>query len=288
MAYVRRDVSTLTSAERRRFVKAMLELKRRGEYDEFVRIHIEHYVSDGEGGLRTAHMAPSFLPWHRKFLMELEKALRRVDASVSLPYWDWTRDRTASSVPWTSDLLGGNGRSWDRQVTTGPFAYRTGNWTLKEGVTDGEFLTRDLGRRRDPIALPTKSDLEWALSDPVYDVSPWDSTSTRGFRNKLEGWGSGRGSAAWRTHNRVHRWVGGAMVGGASVNDPVFWLHHAFIDLQWQRWQRRHSPHRYLPATPPGSGHSQQGRVVARHERLPPWDVTPDQLEDVSRVYRYG
>ncbi|MFI9149764.1 tyrosinase family protein [Streptomyces sp. NPDC053367] len=288
MAYVRKDVSTLTSAERRRFVRAMLEIKRRGEYDEFVRTHIEYYVSDGEGGLRTAHMAPSFLPWHRKFLMELEKALRRVDSSVTLPYWDWTRDRTTSSVPWTSDLLGGNGRSWDRQVTTGPFAYRTGNWTLKEGVTDGEFLTRDLGRRRDPIALPTRSDLEWALSDPVYDVSPWNSTSARGFRNKLEGWGSGSGSAAWRNHNRVHRWVGGAMVGGASVNDPVFWLHHAFIDLCWQRWQRRHSAHRYLPARPPASGDSQRGRIVARYERLPPWDVTPDQLEDVSRVYRYG
>ncbi|MFE1443440.1 tyrosinase family protein [Streptomyces sp. NPDC058739] len=288
MAYVRKDVSTLTSAERRRFVKAMLELKRRGEYDEFVRMHIEYYVADGEGGLRTAHMAPSFLPWHRQFLLDLEKALRRVDPSVTLPYWDWTRNRAANSVPWTSDLLGGNGRSWDRQVTTGPFAYRTGAWTLKEGVTDAEFLTRDLGRARAPIALPTASDVEWAVKDPVYDVAPWNSTSARGFRNKLEGWGTGSGSAAWRNHNRVHRWVGGVMVGGASVNDPVFWLHHAFIDLLWQRWQRRHSVHRYLPARPPGSGDPQRGRVVARLEKLPPWDVTPDRLEDVSRIYRYA
>ncbi|MGW6643790.1 tyrosinase [Streptomyces sp. A244] len=288
MAYTRKDVSTLTRTEKRRFVKAMLEVKRRGEYDEFVRTHIEYYTSDGEDGLRTAHMAPSFLPWHRQFLLELEKALRRVDASVSVPYWDWTRDRTTTSAPWTADLLGGTGRRSDRQVMTGPFAYAEGNWTIKEGITDEEFLTRDLGRARDPIQLPTEAELERALKDPLYDVSPWDSTAGKGFRNKLEGWGSGRGSASWQNHNRVHRWVGGAMVGGASVNDPVFWMHHAFVDLVWSRWQRRHREHRYLPAKPPGPGSAQYRRVVARHEKLPPWNVTPDQLEDHGRIYRYA
>ncbi|AMW10555.1 tyrosinase [Streptomyces qaidamensis] len=288
MAYTRKDVSTLTRTEKRRFVKAMLEVKRRGEYDEFVRTHIEYYTSDGEDGLRTAHMAPSFLPWHRQFLLDLEKALRRVDASVSVPYWDWTRDRTTTSAPWTADLLGGTGRRSDRQVMTGPFAYAEGNWTIKEGITDEEFLTRDLGRARDPIQLPTEAELERALKDPLYDASPWDSTTGKGFRNKLEGWGSSQGSASWQNHNRVHRWVGGAMVGGASVNDPVFWMHHAFVDLVWSRWQRRHREHRYLPAKPPGPGSAQYRRVVARHEKLPPWNVTPDQLEDHGRIYRYG
>ncbi|CAL9457911.1 tyrosinase family protein [Streptomyces sp. NPDC058947] len=288
MVYTRKDVSTLTRTEKRRFVKAMLEVKRRGEYDEFVRTHIEYYTADGEDGLRTAHMAPSFLPWHRRFLLDLERALRKVDSSVSVPYWDWTRDRSPTATPWTADLLGGNGRRSDRQVTTGPFAYAEGNWTLKEGVTDEEFLTRDLGRARDPIELPTRSELEWALKDPLYDASPWDSTVRKGFRNKLEGWGTGRGSASWHNHNRVHRWVGGAMVGGASVNDPVFWMHHAFIDLVWSRWQRRHREHRYLPAKPPGPSSAQYRRVVARNQKLPPWDVTPEQLEDHGRIYRYA
>ncbi|MFI8833311.1 tyrosinase family protein [Streptomyces afghaniensis] len=288
MAYVRRDAGTLTKAEKRRFVKALLEVKRRGEYDEFVRMHVEYFSSDGEHGLRAAHMAPSFLPWHRRFLLDLERALRRVDSSVTVPYWDWTRYRTTTSAPWTADLLGGNGRRSDHQVMTGPFAYREGNWPIKVAVTDAVFLTRDLGRRRSPIDLPTKSELEWALKDPVYDVAPWDSTVTRGFRNKLEGWGTGAGGTSWRNHNRVHGWVGGDMRGGASVNDPVFWLHHAFVDLQWYRWQRRHRGARYLPAAPPGTGDGQHGRIVARHQSLPPWDVTPDELEDVGRIYRYA
>ncbi|MCL6733261.1 tyrosinase family protein [Streptomyces neyagawaensis] len=287
MVYTRRDVGTLTPAERRRFVAALIEVKRRGEYDEFVRMHIEYFLPDGENGPRTAHMAPSFLPWHRRFVLDMERALRRVDESVTMPYWDWTRDRASTAAPWTEDLLGGTGRRSDRQVMTGPFAYRHGRWTIKEGITDVEYLMRELGRPRDPIALPTALDVENALADPVYDTAPWNSTSAKGFRNKLEGWGRGRGAVSWRNHNRVHRWVGGHMVSGASVNDPVFWLHHAFVDLVWSRWQRRHRNARYLPAKPPGPKDAQHGRIVARHERMPPWDVTPDELEDHSAVYRY-
>lgn len=194
MAYTRKDVSTLTRTEKRRFVNALLEIKRRGEYDEFVRTHIEYYVSDGENGLRTAHMAPSFLPWHRRFLLDLEEALRRVDPSVTVPYWDWTKDRSAKSAPWTADLLGGTGRRSDHRVTTGPFAHAGGNWTIKVNVTDTEYLTRDLGRAADPLGLPTKSDLEWALDDPKYDTSPYDSTVRKGSATSWRG--GGRAAAA--------------------------------------------------------------------------------------------
>jgi tyrosinase len=288
MVYTRKDVSTLTPSERRRFVDALIEVKRRGEYDEFVRMHIQYYVPDGEAGLRVAHMTPSFLPWHRRLLLDMEEALRRVDESVTIPYWDWTRNRTSTDVPWTEDLLGGTGRPSDRQVMTGPFAYQQGQWTIKEGYTDAEYLMRDLGRSQKPIALPTARDLESALADPVYDTAPWNSTSVKGFRNKLEGWGQGHGAVSWRNHNRVHRWVGGHMATGASVNDPVFWMHHAFVDLVWSRWQQRHPDARYLPAKPPRRGNAQRGRIVARNEKMPPWDVTPEELEDHSSVYRYA
>jgi tyrosinase len=78
------------------------------------------------------------------------------------------------------------------------------------------------------------------------------------------------------------------MLGGASVNDPVFWLHHAFVDLQWSRWQKRHRGARYLPERPPGAHDSQYRRIVARHEKMPPWGVTPEAMEDHSHIYRYA
>ncbi|MEU6124519.1 tyrosinase family protein [Streptomyces sp. NPDC047123] len=288
MAHTRRNQSGLSRAERRRFVDALLKLKRRGEYDEFVRMHIDFYVSDGERSLRVAHMAPSFFPWHRRFLLEFERALQRIDSGVSVPYWDWTRDRGPAASLWGEDLMGGNGRREDRQVMTGPFAYRGGQWTIKEGVTDGDFLTRDFGRPQDPVELPTPQDLEWAMADPRYDVAPWDSTAPEGFRNRLEGWTSARGKERWRNHNRVHRWVGGHMLGGASVNDPVFWLNHSFVDLLWDRWQRRHPDSAgYLPARPPSLGEAQYRRIVARHEPMPPWDAKPDDLLSHQGQYTY-
>ncbi|MFF6789644.1 tyrosinase family protein [Streptomyces filamentosus] len=288
MVYTRKNQRDLTTTERRRFVAAVLELKRRGEYDEFVRMHIEYYTADGGGRLRTAHMAPSFLPWHRKFLLEFERALRRIDATVTVPYWDWTRDNSPASSLWAEDFLGGNGRRSDLQVTTGPFAYARGKWTVKHAMTEISYLTRDFGRPRDPIPLPTAAQLEEVMRERTYDTAPWNSTSPSGFRNRLEGWAQGSGNDRFRIHNRVHRWVGGLMLGGGSVNDPVFWLHHSFVDLVWSRWQQRNPGAAYLPAEPPPLGDAQYRKVLGRHQPMAPWGVTPAEMFDHSRLYRYA
>ncbi|MFJ2113713.1 MULTISPECIES: tyrosinase family protein [unclassified Streptomyces] len=286
--YTRKNQRDLTAAEKRSFVNAVLEVKRRGEYEDFVRLHTQYNVSDAEGGgLRAGHMAPSFLPWHRRFLLEFERALQRVDPKVSVPYWDWTTDNTPASSLWADDFLGGTGRPRDQQVTTGPFAHRTGNWTITNGVSTARYLTRDLGRPSNPIALPGKDELALAMNDPVYDAEPWDSTVTTGFRNRLEGWTAG-GRDRWRNHNRVHRWVGGAMLGASSPNDPVFWLHHSFVDLLWDRWQRQHPKAGYLPRTKLGPGDPQRGRVISLSEPMPPWNVRPSELLGHADLYRYA
>jgi tyrosinase len=232
-------------------------------------------------------MTPSFFPWHRRFLLEFERALRDIDSSVSVPYWDWTVDNSPASSLWAEDFMGGTGRRSDRQVMTGPFAYRNGNWRISTRVTDGKFLTRDLGRPRDPVSLPTKADIAKALDDPVYDTAPWDSTSTTGFRNRIEGWSAG-GERRWSNHNRVHRWVGGLMMGATSPNDPVFWLHHCFVDLLWARWQRAHLESGYLPRRRPPKSEPAHGQVFALNDPMPPWDVKPSELLDHTRHYRYA
>ncbi|MFI6687274.1 tyrosinase family protein [Streptomyces sp. NPDC050485] len=287
--YTRKNQSTLTSAERKAFVNAVLELKKRGGYDELVRTHIDFYVSDGDGGLRVAHMTPSFLPWHRQFLLQFERSLQQINPRVTVPYWDWTRDNSPASYLWADDFMGGNGRRGDLQVMTGPFAYAHGNWEIRANVTEDRFLARDLGRPNDPVILPPPADVLRALADPVYDVAPWNSTSRTGFRNQIEGWTPGSGNARFRTHNQVHRWVNGTMLGAAAVNDPVFWLHHAFIDRLWSSWQIGH-PHsaQYLPAVPPPSGDPQHGRVAALDEPMPPFGVRPSALLDHSRIYQYA
>ncbi|MDG4860198.1 tyrosinase family protein [Streptomyces sp. T-3] len=287
--HVRKNCKDLTAGERKRFVDAVLEVKRKGVYDEYVRTHAHYFVADGEGGKRFGHMGPSFLPWHRAMLISFENELRKVDDQVTLPYWDWTADQSATGLPWTADFLGGNGRTGDFQVTEGRFAHRLGQWDINVQVTNDPFLMRNFGGWNDGVTLPDKADLEEALSDPRYDSYPYDSTATTaGFRNKLEGWTVGA-DVGWKLHNRVHAWVGGQMTGGSSPNDPVFWLHHCFIDLIWTRWQERHKDEpQYLPQQPIAAGDVQSGRVLSLDDTLTPWEFTPRKLLDHRGFYQYA
>lgn len=284
--YSRKNQRNLTRTEKKRLVEAILQLKRSGRYDEFVTTHQKFYVTDAQDGPRPAHMSPSFFPWHRRFLLEFEQALQLVDEGVSVPYWDWTQDSTPAASLWADDLLGGNGRTGDRQVMTGPFAYGEGNWRISAGITEDPFLRRNFGRPSAPVTLPSKDDVSRALSDPVYDAEPWSSISVTGFRNRMEGWGIS-GVRGVSNHNQVHRWIGGSMAGGASPNDPVFWLHHAYVDLLWTRWQDEHPRSRYLPGRKLPASDPERDLVFALDEPMPPWDVKPSQLLDHTAVYRY-
>ncbi|MFE9258159.1 tyrosinase family protein [Streptomyces sp. NPDC006879] len=285
--YTRQNQKNLTTSQKKRFVAAVLELKRTGEYDEFVRVHQRWFRPDDEDGLRVGHMSPSFFPWHRRYLLEFERALRQIDPAVSVPYWDWTSENTPAASLWAEDFLGGSGRDSDHKVMTGPFAEGSGNWPVTVGVTEARYLSRNLGRPHNPISLPTRAELQWAINDPVYDASPWDSRASKGgFRNKLEGWAAPR-SERWRNHNKVHQWVGGHMTGGTAPNDPVFWLHHSFVDLLWDRWQQAHPDSGYLPRRRLGRADLQYGRVLSLDEPMPPWDVTPAELLSHEGVYRY-
>ncbi|MFE0464696.1 tyrosinase family protein [Kitasatospora sp. NPDC058965] len=269
---IRKNQATLTAAEKRAFVNAVLELKRRGDYDAYVTTHNSFIMSDTDRGERTGHRAPSFLPWHRRFLLQFEQALQGIDATVTLPYWDWTADRTPQAGLWGPDLMGGSGSGDDSRVTTGPFAHDGGNWPLTVAPDSRDFLTRDLGGAVGD--LPTRADVDSVLALATYDAAPFNSSST-GFRNNLEGW------VGVNLHNRVHVWVGGHMSTGMSPDDPVFWLHHCFIDRLWAGWQKRHPDQGYLPV-------KATRNVVALHGTMKPWnDVTPADLLDHTKFYTY-
>ncbi|MET9207117.1 tyrosinase family protein [Streptomyces bacillaris] len=269
---VRKNQASMTAAEKRAFVDAVLELKRTGRYDAFVTTHNAFIMSDTDNGDRVGHRSPSFLPWHRRFLIQFEQALQEIDPAVALPYWDWTVDRTVASSLWAPDFLGGTGRARDGQVAEGPFAVSGGRWPVTVTVDGRGFLRRALGSG--VPQLPTRSEVDSVLAMPTYDTAPWNSASD-GFRNHLEGW---RGV---NLHNRVHVWVGGQMATGASPNDPVFWMHHAFIDRLWAQWQARHPRSTYLPA-------ARTRNVVGLHDVMRPWnDVTPADMLDHTRYYTY-
>ena len=293
---VRKSVARLSVDERSRYVAALLELKRRGKYDEFV--HWHHHVMmqptvlpgepDDAGYRNIAHRGPAFLPWHREFLRRLERELRKIDATVTIPYWDWTQDAKladpGTASIWGDDFMGGNGVGADHIVDTGPFAYKNGNWRL---TMDGPELKRSFGASA-LEGLPSAEDVAVVLEEQFYDTPPWNSsTFTIGFRNKLEGWvqpeGEHRFSKPGRQlHNRVHRWIGGTMLSMPSPNDPIFFLHHCFVDKIWAMWQSRNAPtplaDTYLPRANGPVGHNIDDPMIPWDKESPP--ATPRSVLD--------
>jgi tyrosinase len=94
-------------------------------------------------------------------------------------------------------------------------------------------------------------------------------------------------------HNPPHRWVGGVMSGRASPGDPVFYLHHCWIDLLWAQWQVAH-PDAPFEASGPGQDLDDPLAVwldrtpanVLNHHRLCYRYDLPFEVLSVRRVFR--
>ena len=253
---IRKNQATLTADERSRFVATIKQLKADGTYDHHVGMHGAAMLEQNPD---SAHGGPAFFPWHRECLRWFEQDLRAVDPSVSLPYWDFAADNAPTSSLWADDFMGGNGRAADLQVTTGPFAYSTGEWTLTANDTPGTppYLRRSFGTIIS--TLPSTTQVERSISqDMTYDEAPWDSSVSNTYRSYSEK----------SLHNRVHRWVGGTMLQAASPNDPVFWLLHCMLDRLWAMWQKRWPEKPYLPVNGGPTGHN-------LNDPMWPWSSEP-------------
>jgi hypothetical protein len=80
-------------------------------------------------------------------------------------------------------------------------------------------------------------------------------------------------------HNLVHNNIGGDMGTTVSPNDPLFFIHHAFIDLQWALWQERNS--RY--ANDYGGVYS-DGSRASRNDMLLPFNIRARDVLDTRRL----
>lgn len=263
-----------------------------------------------------AHGGPAFLPWHRKFLREFETKLQNHVSGVTLPYWNWREDariaqqsggsqgetlpvfENDSATP-TDGLLGGDGT-----LTDGPFedGFKTSppfDWDRKYDSTGGisrpvlqQFgpnadrpLERSMGNTSN---LPQPSTVDAALTIDKFHEPPFDST-TQSFRNVLEGWmappasafpsGTSPPSKRAYLHNAVHVWVGGDMLPMTSPNDPVFFLHHCYVDKLWADWQDAHPNAAQFP---PNSSNAPDGHRLGT--QMPPWNIDPGTMLDYRSV----
>ncbi|KAI9298903.1 Di-copper centre-containing protein, partial [Neoconidiobolus thromboides FSU 785] len=217
--YVRKEFRKLTDDERTRFFNAVKKLNE-GEkpttYDKFALAHIANS--------KFAHGHTGFLVWHRQFLLEFETELQKVDPEVSIPYWNWPYDSQApeKSGLFTERYFGGNGNpDNDDCVEDGAFA----NWEVLydgSGKEDKHCLKRRFKNDDGSMGVFYAPEAIKAIVDKADKYSDL----TRTFE------------AA--PHGGPHVAIGGDMRLHSSPNDPIFWLHHGYVDKVYYDWQVQH------------------------------------------------
>lgn len=284
---VRRNILTSTQA-RNDYIRGVLLLKREmppnsqfSTYDLFVRWHFSGAM----------HWRSAFLPWHRHFLIEFEKALKRVlgNADFAIPYWPWHFDGDKSpaqqlnSPIWSADCMGGSGAGPNRIVRTGPFAYNAANpasFRVRLRAYSGQplqLVNSGLWRTfPDPMgSLAGSARVRQSIAKPRYDVAPWRGAPDAGLRGHHE-----------PDHGRVHLWVGGDMGLLTSPSDPVFYLHHCNIDRIWEAWKLKNPGKPYLPSngTPGAPVGDRSGDRLGSIVPNPP---TIASMVNVANIYTY-
>jgi tyrosinase len=179
-------------------------------WDELVSLHQLHAFQ--------IHTTGNFLPYHRYFLRIQEHLLSECGYDGVIPYWDETKDAGAfSSSPIFDPVLGfgGTGSGANSCLTDGPFV----NMTVNIGpgfTTQPRCVNRQI---TDALSGQTgQSYVDAALNQTTY------LTALDGIYSGPHLWGH----------------IALAMMNGDSITspgDPLFIMHHGFVDKMWADWQ---------------------------------------------------
>jgi tyrosinase len=213
MVRVRKDANALTPGERDRFISAFAELNNKGAgpFRDFRDMH------DGTT-LLEAHGNQGFLPWHRAYLLDLERELQAIDASVALHYWRF--DRPAPNI-FTADFLGETveapeeGEHFVRFSETNPLQF----WQteLKTGVDRSSYFDTQTSGPITDLGTPVMNEgATIALGSVYVDFVRMER----------------------QPHGAAHRSFSGYIDDpGTAPCDPLFFLLHSNVDRLWAMWQ---------------------------------------------------
>jgi tyrosinase len=210
MVRIRKNANTLTPGERDRFVAAFAQLNNQGlgRFRDFRDMHTT--VSDLQ-----SHRAPGFLPWHRSYLLDLERELQAIDPSVSLPYWRF--DQAAPTL-FTTDFIGVSAPNGTVQFSNNnPLQFWTTDNVL--GVNRRPLNNWNPATQPAPIVINEAQTLALGGASNLYRL----------FRG-MEG----------NPHGQTHVSFGGSISSiGTAAKDPLFFLLHCNVDRLWAKWQRQ-------------------------------------------------
>jgi tyrosinase len=217
MVRIRKDAEALTPDERSRFLHALHALNNdgAGPYQSFCDSHVE-------ASLAEAHGLDGFLPWHRAYLLDLERQLQAIDLSVALPYWRFNRPAPTLFSP---DFLGQSNSGGQQVVLAASNPLRTFS------VRSQPFIARVplFDAAAEPAGIPDQP-----LN--TEDLVERFSGTYKAWRPPVEG----------NPHGLAHVSFQGPISNPATApRDPLFFLLHTNVDRLWARWQwlnRRFDP----------------------------------------------
>jgi tyrosinase len=243
---VRTEWRLLSSSQKSSFVNAIKCLMNRPSAGGFPasRSRYEDLVSVHQQMAGTVHMTGVFLPWHRYYVHIFEDMLRaECGYNSPVPWWDETKDagHFGSSPIFAADWFG-----W------GPAKKSNGAATcmVSTGVFKG--TTCHIG----PGSSNTNHCLSRALDESL------TAQCNKGYENTCYGSGRYRDfetCVEYGPHAYGHNGIGGVMSDVAtSCGDPVFFMHHGYVDHMWRLWQNKGYPGRLSDISsalnPDGSG----------------------------------
>jgi tyrosinase len=209
MVRIRKNADSLTAGERERFLSAFAKLNNQGMggFRDFRDMHRDDTSLE-------AHGRAGFLPWHRAYLLDLERELQLIDPSVALPYWKF--DEPAPNL-FTRAFIGVSNR-------LGRVRFDPGN-PLEFWATDGVVA----GIERSP-------DFDTATS-PAFVMREEDTLLLGGPQNLYDSFRDMEGDP----HGFAHTSFGGSISQiDTAAKDPLFFLLHVNVDRLWAKWQWLH------------------------------------------------
>ena len=154
-AKIRKNEANFTETEKKAFKDAVMQMVVSGAYNKIVNIHedMKHDMHGRMHGMVSKTGVQRFLGWHRAYLIEVEKEFQKINPSINIPYWQWSKNNNFPE--WLIDLLPQN------LTTLGGKIYN---------------VTRNIGV--DQSTLPSKKSIEDILKINDYTT----------FTLALEGW----------------------------------------------------------------------------------------------------
>ena len=214
MVRVRKNANKLKPGERDRFLLALAKLNSTTQvasaYQALRNMHVATATGEEHGG-------PHFLPWHRTYLLDLERALQAIDPSVSLHYWRF--DQPAPNV-FTPLFMG----ETKQRPQSADFVVLDPANPLVGWVTDS-----DPGILRASL-FDTKTEAAPGL--PGFELL--DQAQTLALGPNYSAFRVMEGTPHGAAHVSFNGWISEIPT---APKDPLFFMLHSNVDRLWALWQ---------------------------------------------------